>query len=168
MAILRLIGEAGNDLRTSETALARRSRKTLFPACGQGYRKGPKRLLPPHLWGRVGVGGALRSRACFVSVARPLTPTLSPLGGEGEENDSLPGEDRLRDHAVDALGAVHYLGNVIIDRDARDHVGLLARKLREALGEEQYGLAHRHLHRVFEVWTEPHHDPVRRSLCPRP
>src|SRR5436309_2594989 len=39
---------------------------------------------------------------------------------------SLRGEDRFRDHAVDPLGAVDHLGDVIIDGYARDHVGLLA------------------------------------------
>src|SRR5215471_12825846 len=52
---------------------------------------------------------------------------------------SLSGENRLRDHAVDALGAVDHLGDVIVHRDARDHVGLLARELREALGDEKDG-----------------------------
>jgi hypothetical protein len=39
---------------------------------------------------------------------------------------SLRGEDRFRDHAVNPLGAVDHLGDVIIDGYARDHVGLLA------------------------------------------
>jgi hypothetical protein len=38
----------------------------------------------------------------------------------------LRSENRLRDHAVDALGAVDHLGDMIIDRNARNHVGLLA------------------------------------------
>jgi hypothetical protein len=36
------------------------------------------------------------------------------------------GEDCLGDHAVDALGAIHDLSDVIIHRDARDYVGFLA------------------------------------------
>ena len=39
---------------------------------------------------------------------------------------SLRGENRLRYHAVDPLGAVDHLGDVIIHGHARDHVGLLA------------------------------------------
>ena len=35
---------------------------------------------------------------------------------------------------MDALDAVHHLGDVIIDRDARDPVGLLARELGENAG----------------------------------
>jgi hypothetical protein len=61
----------------------------------------------------------------------------------------LRSENGLRDHPVDALGAVDHLGDMIIDRDARDHVGLLTRKLGEALGDEKDGLAHRHLHRLL-------------------
>jgi hypothetical protein len=61
----------------------------------------------------------------------------------------LRSENCLRDHAVDAFGAVDYLGDMIIDRDARNHVGFLTGKLGEALGDEKYALAHRHLHRLL-------------------
>jgi hypothetical protein len=58
-------------------------------------------------------------------------------------------EDRLRDHAVNALGAVDHLGDVIVDRDARNHVGLLARELGKTFGNEKDGFAHGDLHRFF-------------------
>src|SRR6516162_1707759 len=81
---------------------------------------------------------------------------------------SLRSENRLRDHAVDALGAVDHLGDMIIDRDARNHVGLLARKLGETLGDEKDGLAYRHLHRLLEVRVEAHYDPVGGRFAARP
>src|SRR5262252_151839 len=80
----------------------------------------------------------------------------------------LPDEDRLRDHAVDALGAVDDLRHVVINRDARDHIGLLARQPGEALGEKKDGLAHSDLHCLFEIWIEPHYHPVSRRFGARP
>src|SRR5262249_49648089 len=77
-------------------------------------------------------------------------------------------ENRFRDHAVDALGAVHDLGHVIVDGHARDHVSLLAAEVREALGDEIDGLAHRDLHRLFQVLMQSHHHPMRGGLGTRP
>ena len=57
---------------------------------------------------------------------------------------------------------------MIIDRDARNHVGLLTRKLRESLRDEKDGLAHRHLHRLLEVRVKAHHDSVGRRFAARP
>jgi hypothetical protein len=83
--------------------------------------------------------------------------------------DYLQGSEyRFRDHAMDALAAVHYLGDVIIDGDAGDHIGLLARKFGEPLGDENDGFAHCHLHRLFEVGVKPHYDPVGGGLGARP
>ena len=81
---------------------------------------------------------------------------------------SLGSEDRLRDHAVDALGAVDRLGDVVIDRNARDHVCLLAAKLRKPPGDEGDCLADGDFHGLFEVGVEAHHDPVRGGLCAGP
>src|SRR5260370_28961184 len=92
-------------------------------------------------------------------VSLSLNPILQP---------SLSDENRLRDHAVDALGAVDHLGDVIVHRNARDHVGLLARELREALSDEKDGLPHRHLHRFLKVRVEAHGDPMGRGLGARP
>src|ERR1700704_4399697 len=79
-------------------------------------------------------------------------------------DDLLRREDRLRDHAVDALGAVHHLGYMVIYGDARDHVGFLPRELRKTLSDEADSLPYRHFHCLFEVRIEPHHDPVGRGL----
>src|SRR5579883_278767 len=76
-------------------------------------------------------------------------------------------KDVLRDHAVDALDAVHDLRHLEIDGDAGEGIGVLAR---EALfrAEEVDRLADRHLHRLLEVLVEAERDPVRRRLGPRP
>src|SRR5229473_4497169 len=96
---------------------------------------------------------------------RPVYPMASASNGATTRvatilQPSLPDENRLRDHAVDALGAVDHLGDVIIHGDARDHVGLLARQLGEALGDEADRLAHRNPHGLLKVRVEAHDDPM--------
>jgi hypothetical protein len=51
---------------------------------------------------------------------------------------------------------------------AGNHVGFLPAELRKPLGEEIDGLAHRHLHRFFEVWVEAHNNPMSGILGARP
>src|SRR5262249_9122442 len=77
-------------------------------------------------------------------------------------------KDCLRDHAVDALGAVHDLSDMVVDSDARDHVGLLARQFWEALDDEEDGLAPSHLQCLLQARIETHDDPVRGGLGARP
>src|SRR5258706_11557118 len=56
----------------------------------------------------------------------------------------------------------------VVNRDARDHIGLLARQPGETLGEKKDGLAHSDLHCLFEIRIEPHHHPVGRCFGARP
>ena len=77
-------------------------------------------------------------------------------------------EDRLRDHGMHALGDVDDLRNVVVDRNTRDHIGLLARQLWEAPGDECDGLAHRDLYRLVEIFVQPHRDQLRRRFGARP
>src|SRR5437763_16704412 len=81
---------------------------------------------------------------CKIRSKHPWIPACAGMSGRNRAPPlPLRDEDRLRNHPMDALGAVHHLGHVIIDRDARDHVGLLAREVRKALGNEIDRLAHR-------------------------
>jgi hypothetical protein len=57
---------------------------------------------------------------------------------------------------------------VVIHGDARDHVGLFARQLGKALGDEANRLAHGDLHGFLEVRVEAHHDPMGRGFGARP
>src|SRR5215813_7365927 len=111
-------------------------------------------------------------RAGAISVAGrtagvPPAPKMKKSAGGGPQG-SLPHKDGFRDHAMDALGAVDHLGDMIVDRDTRDHVSLLARKLGKALSDEKDGLSHRDPHGFLKVRVEAHHDPMGRGFCARP
>ena len=69
---------------------------------------------------------------------------------------------------MDAVRAVHDLSHVVVNRDARDHVGLLAGKFGKSLGYEKDGLSHRHLHRFLEIRMQAHHDPMSGRFRARP
>src|SRR4051794_12447942 len=69
----------------------------------------------------------------------------SSIPGRLSRAENSPVHDRLLDHAVDALGAIHGLGDPQVGGQAAEHVGVLARQI--AL------LAQQHDH----VAQRPHH-----------
>jgi len=85
---------------------------------GDGPKAGHVSFVPPR-------GAPVSARPAGLDNKWPTKSLRQPLGPEPCD-DLLPDEDGLGDHAVDALGAVHYLRHVVVNRDARDHIGLLA------------------------------------------
>ena len=69
---------------------------------------------------------------------------------------------------MNTFRAVDDLGDMVVDGDARDHVGLLTREMRKLLCDEIDRFPHRDLHCVFEVGIESHDDPMGWGLRPRP
>ena len=68
---------------------------------------------------------------------------------------------------VDALGAVHRLGDIEIDRHAAQRVGVFARKM--FFGDQEIdGLAHGQNQGLRQVGVEPHGDPVGGRFPARP
>ena len=61
-------------------------------------------------------------------------------------------ENGFRDHSVDPLGAVDDLRHVIVDCHAGDHIGLLARQMREFAGDEVDRLTDGDLHCLVQIF----------------
>src|SRR4051812_7214021 len=90
-------------------------------------------------------------------MARILSPASAP--------DSTPGK-MLWQHRMNALVAVDKLRHAHIDREAGEHIGVLARQT-HALADQVDHRTQRVLRGIVEIFVERHRDVVRRRLGAR-